>query len=164
MKYKILKSAAHNFGNSFASTLNYAADDYIMSHLARRALTSGQTEMKVDLLTGEAGPPELIQSPVDASIATRIRWFPTLLVSQRIDPTVVREAHMRITFDTARCTAPATFSGYTVSEMPFDCWVTLLDDHSKTHTAHFRRSWWFSCGAEPFRPCVEMRPLAKVPA
>src|SRR5439155_18249086 len=50
---------------SFASTLNYAADDYIMSHLARRAVASGQTELIVDLLTGEAGPPALAGSPVE---------------------------------------------------------------------------------------------------
>jgi hypothetical protein len=129
VKYKAIKSAAHNFGASFASALNYAAGDYIMSHLARRALASGRTEMTVDLLTGEAGPAELIAPPVDESLAVRLRGFPRLLESQRIDPTVVREARMRIVFDTARCTAPASVEGYAVREVPFDCWVTCLDDH-----------------------------------
>src|SRR6266850_3100548 len=140
MKYKALKSAAHNFGDSFASTLNYAAGDYIMSHLARRALASGRTEMTVDLLTGEAGPPELVGPPVDESIAARVRGLPSLLASQRIDPAVIREARMRIVFDTASC-ATTSVDGYTVSEVPFDCWVTLFDDHNQTHAAHFRRLW-----------------------
>ena len=144
MKYKALKSAAHNFGSSFASTLNYTDHDYIMSHLARRALASGRTEMNVNLLTGEAGPPELVAPPVGESIAARLRWFPNLLVSQRIDPAVVREARMRIVFDTARCTSPATVDDYAVSEVPFDCWVTLLDDQNRTHAAHFQRWWPFS--------------------
>jgi hypothetical protein len=152
VKYKALKSAAHNFGNSFASTLNYAAGDYIMSHLARRALASGLAELKVDLLSGEAGPPELIRVPVDTSISDRVRWFPSLLTSQGIDPAVVRQAAMRIVFDVARCTAPETYSGYTVSEMPFDCWVTLLDDHGRTHTGHFRRDWAFSRDGVEFEP------------
>jgi hypothetical protein len=151
VKYKALRSAAHNFGASFASGLNYAAGDYIMSHLARRALASGQTEMTVDLLTGEAGPPALMAPPVDESIAVRLRWFPSLLVSQRIDPIVVRDARLRI--DTAQCTAPVSVDGYAVREMPFDCWVTLLDDHNKTHAAHFRRRWPFSVdGTEPGTP------------
>jgi hypothetical protein len=106
VKYETLKSAAHNFGKSFASTLDFAAGDYIMSHLARRAMASGQTEMSVDILTGAASPPELVGPPVGESVADRQRWFPTLLASQRIDPTVVREARMRLVFDAARCTAP----------------------------------------------------------
>jgi hypothetical protein len=111
-----------------------------MSHLARRALASGQTEMTVDLLTGEAGPTELVGPPVDESIAARVRWLPSLLASQRIDPAVVREARMRIVFDTSFC-ATTSVEGYTVTEVPFDCWVTLLDDHNQTHTTHFRRVW-----------------------
>ena len=149
-RYKALKSAAHNFGDSFASSLNYAAHDYIMSHLARRARASGCTELNVDLLTGEAGPPELVAPPVDESIAARLRWFPSLLRSQRIDPSAVRTAHLRVVFDTARCTAPTEFNGYKVSEMPFDCWVTLLDDRDRTHAAHFRRWWAFSVGGPEF--------------
>lgn len=155
MKYKALKSGAHNFGDSFASTLNYAAGDYIMSHLARRALASGRTEMTVDLLTGEAGPPELVGPPVDESIADRVRGLPRLLASQRIDPAVVRDARMRIVFDTASC-ATASVDGYTVSEVPFDCWVTLLDDHNQTHTAHFRRVW--PCSRSGMAPGVPGRP------
>lgn len=146
MKYKALKSAAHNFGDSFASSLNWAADDYVMSHLARRALASGHTELSVDLLTGEAGPADLIGAPVNECSAARLRWFPSLLTSQRIDPAVVRAARMRIVFDPARCSAPAAVRGYAVREMPFDCWVTLLDDHDRTHSAHFRRWWPFATG------------------
>jgi hypothetical protein len=166
VKYKTLKSAAHNFGNSFASTLNFAAGDYIMSHLARRAIASGQTEMSVDILTGGASPPELVGPPVGDSIADRLRWFPTLLASQRIDPTVIREARMRLVFDTARCTAPGPTKGFAVCEVPFDCWVTLLDDRGRTHAAHFRRWWAFSVDgaglSPPRRPSIWRRLLASV--
>ena len=88
MKYKAIKSAAHNFGDSFASGLNYAADDYIMSHLARRALTSGRTEMIVDLLTGEAAPIVPAPAPLPAigepgSTTNEAfgAWLPTATVS-----------------------------------------------------------------------------------
>lgn len=112
MKYKAIKSAVHNFGDSFASSLNWAVDDYAMSHLARRALADGQTEMIVDLLTGEASPAELVRPPVQGSIDAKVSWFPTLLASQRIDPA--------------------------------DCWVEVVDDHDRTHAAHFRRWWPFT--------------------
>ncbi len=35
MKYKALKSAVHNLGRSFASSLNWRDNDYVMSQLAR---------------------------------------------------------------------------------------------------------------------------------
>jgi hypothetical protein len=155
VKYKTLKSAAHNFGNSFASPLNFAAGDYIMSHLARRAIASGQTEMSVDILTGVAGPPELVGSPVGDSIEDRRSWFPSLLASQRIDPTVVRDARMRIVFDTARRTTSGPVEDFAVCDVPFDCWVTLLDDRGRAHGPHFRRWWAFSvdgAGLSPPRP------------
>jgi hypothetical protein len=166
VKYKTLKSAAHNFGTSFASTLNFAAGDYIMSHLARRALASGQTEMSVDILTGAVSPPELVGPPVGESIADRLRWFPTLLASQRIDPSGVREARMRLVFDTARCTTPGPVNGFAVCEVPFDCWVTLLDDRGRTHVGHFRRWWAFSADgaglSPPRRSSLWQRLLASV--
>jgi hypothetical protein len=150
VKYKAIKSAAHNFGDSFASGLNYAANDYIMSHLARRALASGRGELTVDILSGEAGPAELVEPPVEQSIAGRVRGFSGLLSSQLIDPGVVRAARMRIVFDIARCTAPAAYDGYTVQEMPFDCWVEIVDDHQRAHRAHFHRWWSFSAERAEF--------------
>jgi hypothetical protein len=115
-----------------------------MSHLARRAMASGHTAMTVDLLSGAAAPTELVESPVDESLAARRRWLPRLLASEGIDPALVREARMRIVFDTGHCVAHAPVDGYAVSEMPFDCWVALVDDRGTTHEAHFRRQWSFS--------------------
>ena len=60
MKYKNIKSAARNYGDSFASTLNYASDDYIMSHLARAVIATRQAELTVNVLTGEAQPAALL--------------------------------------------------------------------------------------------------------
>lgn len=56
MKYKTLKSAAHNFGHSFASGLNWRDNDYVMTHLARAVVASGEVELDVDLLSGQARP------------------------------------------------------------------------------------------------------------
>ncbi len=122
--------------------------------------------MTVDLLSGEAGPAELIAPPVDESIAARLRWFPSLLAAEGIDPSVVRAARMRIVFDTARCAAHPPVEGYAVSEVPFDCWVTIRDDRGTTHDAHFRRLWSFSASGDglgaPRRPSIWRRIVAAV--
>ena len=137
-----------------------------MSHLARRALASGHTELTVDLLTGAAAPAALTAPPVEEPIAARVRWFGSLLASEGIEPAVVRAARMRIVFDTARCVAHAPVGGYAVSEMPFDCWVTVQDDRGRTHEAHFRRQWSFSPRGDglgsPRRPGVWQRIMAAV--
>ena len=129
-------------------------------------MASGHTAMTVDLLSGAAAPAELVRPPVDESIAARVRWFPSLLASEGIDPAVVREGRMRIVFDTAHCVAHDPVDGYAVSEMPFDCWVTLVDDRGRTHEAHFRRQWSFSPRGDglgsPRRPSVWRRIISAV--
>ena len=98
MKYKVIKSAAHNFGHSFVSLMNYRGDDYVMSHLARLVVETGCSELSVDLMTGRAEPRALLWGPVGASVAAHVRWFPDLLASQQVDPAVVRIATMKVTF------------------------------------------------------------------
>src|ERR1700730_2855707 len=102
MKYKVLKSAAHNFGRSFASSLNWRGNDYVMSHLARAVVASGEVELSVDLLSGEAKPTPLLEGPVQSSVTDYVRWFPDLLRSQRVVPEAVRTATMRVRFQPER--------------------------------------------------------------
>ena len=64
MKYKAIRSAAHNFGASFVSGLNCARGDQVMNDLMRAAVSSGVSELSVDLLTGRAGPVALVSPPV----------------------------------------------------------------------------------------------------
>jgi len=92
MKYKVLKSAAHNFGHSFVSLMNYRAGDYVMSHLARRALEVQAPELRIDLLTGTAEPASLLIPPVRESLALRIPWFPQLRAYAKVIRTVGRRS------------------------------------------------------------------------
>ncbi|MDQ3820425.1 MAG: hypothetical protein M3362_22465 [Acidobacteriota bacterium] len=142
MKYKVIKSAAHNFGHSFASTLNYREGDYVMSHIARAVLATGARELQVNLLTGEASPPELLPQVVRDAIASRIAWFPDLLSSHGIPMSVVSSATMLLRFmpekrsDIQYPDAPPTF------EFPFVCEVKIVDDRSKQHVGIVNDSWW----------------------
>ncbi len=52
MKYKNLKSVAHNFGHSITSAMNWSGDDYVTTHLARAAIRSGETKLRADLIEG----------------------------------------------------------------------------------------------------------------
>lgn len=125
MKYKALKSAAHNFGHSFASGLNWRGNDYVMSHLARAVVTSGEVELSVDLLSGRAQPAPLVTAPVQESVAHYVRWFPDLLRSHRIEPEAVRVATMRIRFQPERQVhVTEGMGGWTI---PFECVVSLTE-------------------------------------
>ena len=81
MKYKIIKSAAHNFGHSFVSPMNWSGDDYTMSHLAREVVERGMPVLEIDLLSGSSTPQPLLVPPVSAAVAGYLQWFPELLVS-----------------------------------------------------------------------------------
>ena len=139
MKYKALKSAAHNFGHSFASGLNWRGNDYVMSHLARAVVSSGQVEFHVDLLSGHAQPPPLLVEPVRESVARYVRRLPDLLRSQRIAPDAVRMATMRIRFQPERrVDTTLGMGGWTI---PFECVVSLTDDRGTVHQGRLVDCW-----------------------
>jgi hypothetical protein len=139
VKYKVLKSAAYNFGRSFASSLNWRGNDYVMSHLARAAVASGEVELNVDLLSGRAQPPSLLAEPVQASVADYVRWLPDLLRSQRVSPEAIRAATMRVRFQPERrVDMNGEVGGWTI---PYECVVRLTDDHGKVHQGRLVGHW-----------------------
>jgi hypothetical protein len=126
--------------------LNYDSEDYIMSHLARRALNTGERELLVDLLSGAASPAAFLTPSVVRNLASRVAAFPGQLRRQNIEPQRIAQATMRLVFESARASDDVGFPGY--KEVPFDIWMTLVDDRGKEHVAHLRR-WW---GFHPTRP------------
>jgi len=150
VKFKNIKSAAHNTADSFASDLNYDAEDYVMSHLARRVIETGDRELVVDLLSGKATPASLLCGPVQRSLARKIEWFPKNLRRQRIDPERIRTATMRLVFEDARVSNDIGFPHH--KEIPFDAWVIVVDDRGVEHVAHFRRWWSFRSDRPEFPP------------
>jgi hypothetical protein len=139
MKYKALKSAAHNVGRSFASSLNWRGNDYVMSHLARAVVASGEVELNVDLLSGRAQPASLLEEPVQASVADYVRRLPDLLRSQQISPEAVRVATMRVRFQPeARVVMNEGVGGWTI---PFECAVSFTDDRGQVHQGSHAGDW-----------------------
>jgi hypothetical protein len=150
VKYKILKSAAHNFADSFASTLNYVADDYVLSYLARRASATGKTELVIDLISGRTAPFDLAAPPVAEASSRRVNWFTKHLARERIDVTAIKHAAMRVQIEVSRCSEPTPYYSYRTAELPVEVSVSITDDRGVEHVSRVRRWWQFSTDGPEF--------------
>lgn len=140
MKYKTIKSAAHNFAHSFTSGLNYVGCDYVMSHLAHAAAASGEPELRADLLQDAAWPAALLVLPVRESLEYYRLWFPGLLDRQRIPRDVVRRAVMRVRLHLEHRTDSAVHPGTWI--VPFAAVVEIEDDRGAMHVGGVRDRWY----------------------
>lgn len=136
MKYKQIKSAAHNYAHSFVSSMNWLGDDYVVGHLARAAVASGEPELRVDLLTGDAEPSALLTEPVKSSLEWYVPWLDGLLRSHGADIDAVREARMCVRFDLSR----TALRGLKPTEVPVECEVEITDDRGIVHVGTVRES------------------------
>jgi hypothetical protein len=157
-RYKVLKSVAHSIGHSFASTLNYDTDDYVMGHLLRRAREVREPTLLVDLLTGEAGPGALMTAPLQRAVARYVAWLPDLVHRHFSDMVFVSGARMTVQFDLAverpNRYAPAC------RESPFVIRVEIEDDRGKRWVAE-QKDWWFPEPPEPLRIPLRRRTLLR---
>lgn len=139
MKYKAIKSVAHNLGHSFVSFMNYRADDYIMSYLVRAALVTGESVLRIDLITGHASPQALLTSPIGDSVSAYVEWLPKLLTSQNVHRDAIVAAGMTLRLDLSRASDDRGFENHV--EVPFECVVALKDDRGREHVGR-TTGWW----------------------
>jgi hypothetical protein len=150
MKYKAIKGAAHNFAHSFTSLMNYGPDNYVMSYLAHAAATSGEAELRVDLLSGTAEPAALLTAPVLRSIDGYVRWFPRHLESMNVSIQAIRRATLRVRFDLEGRTASTHYPASVLC--PFESSVEVEDDRGKVHLGTVRDEWMGD--EDPERPTL----------
>jgi hypothetical protein len=136
MKYKAIKGAAHDFGHAFVSLTNNIADDYVMDHLLRAAIASGEPELRVDLLTGDAEPAALAVPLVRASLDIHAAWLPGKLREHGVSSRM-QAAAMSIRFDLSSLERPA--AGRVM--VPLVCEVEITDDRGIIHVGTVRREW-----------------------
>jgi hypothetical protein len=153
-RYKVLKSVAHNFGHSFTSLMNYADDDYVMGHILRLARATGRDTLTMDLVKGEAGPPELLAEPISELPARETKWFWHLVKVHGSDRSLVQSATLTLRFDIA-IQRPHQSAPQFV-ESPYSCDVRITDTRGKDYVAHFD-GWWYPerfqrPKSESFRP------------
>jgi hypothetical protein len=100
-RYKVLKSVAHNVGHSFTSLTNYAGGDYVMGHVLQLARNSGCDTLTIDFVKSEAGPPELLASPIFEVVARYTNWFWHLVERHGSDRSLVQTATLILRYDIA---------------------------------------------------------------
>jgi hypothetical protein len=139
VKYKAIRSAAHNFAASFVSTLNWAGDDHTMSHLVRSAVSSGVPEFTVNLLTGRAGPESFLTAPVADAVRRYVLSFPDFLAQQRVEVPHLTSARMVVRI-LLKGTVAAQ-GGPPPWSVPFECEVDIIDDRGKEHAGRVADIW-----------------------
>jgi hypothetical protein len=150
MKYKRIRSAAHNYAHSFTSPMNYGPGNYVMTYLAHAAATSGEPELRVDLLSGAAEPAPLVTDAVRRSIAGYVKWFPQLLESMNVSVDAVRRATLRVRFDLERRSESVQYPG--AIRIPFEGSVEVEDDRGTVHVGTVREEWLGD--TDPERPTI----------
>jgi len=155
-RYKVLKSVAHNVGHSFTSLTNYAGGDYVMGHVLQLARNSGCDTLTIDFVKSEAGPPELLASPIFEVVARYTNWFWHLVERHGSDRSLVQTATLILRYDIA--TQRPHHSAPELIESPFVCDVRITDTRGKEYRSHFD-GWWYPERFE--HPKNELRPWWK---
>ena len=138
-KYRVLPSAAHNYGASFISVMNMAPDDYAMCHLLRAARRSGAGELRVDLMTGTAEPAELVPPPVAESIRAYCAGFGPHVQRSGAALDMVSRAELRVRVAWGRVIgAPQPDE---VFHARLHCEVCIVDDRGKEHVGRTEEAW-----------------------
>lgn len=75
MKYKILKSVAHNFSHSFVSYMNYVANGYVIDDLLQLARKANGERISIHWIP-EAASENFLTPRVIESVAHYREWLP----------------------------------------------------------------------------------------
>jgi len=111
-----------------------------LGYILRFARQTGHDTLKIDFVTREAGPPELLAAPISDVPARYIKWFWESVDRQGSDPSHVRTASLTLRYDIR--TQCLHFSAPQLMESPYECDVILIDNRGKQYSAHFE-GWGF---------------------
>ena len=100
--HKKLQSVVQSLVQSYASTLNYGPNGYVMGNLALAALKKKRDCLSFSLLKDEAEPKALLVAAVKRSIKARREDFEDLVERNGSSRAFVTEAVMEIRFDLDR--------------------------------------------------------------
>ena len=120
--------------------MNYVDDDYVLGHLLRFARQTRRDKLTIDFVSGQAGPPELLQEPISNVPSHYTKFFWDLVQRHGSDRTLVRDASLALKFDLAvESPVPAVPQ---VKQTPFICDVHITDVRDVEYRAHFD-GWWY---------------------
>jgi len=90
MKYKILKSVAHNFSHSFVSYMNYVDDGHVIDDLLQLARKANGERIKINWIPDTASEQGLTPRVVN-SVASYKEWLPKFFENSGASIEVIRE-------------------------------------------------------------------------
>ena len=90
MKYKILKSVAHNFSHSFVSYMNYVDNGYIVDDLVQLARKANGERISIHWIP-DSESQQFLTPRVRKSIASHREWLPKHVENSGACMDVIRE-------------------------------------------------------------------------
>lgn len=143
MKYKNIKSVAHNLGHSFLSDMNAVTSrgkyevvpDILFEQAAERRIPG----LEIDFLSRQVVPPEMASDVTEQSVVNYGRELFRLCEAQGVDAASIKAATLTIEFDYTRQRRSPYFPDEPVQE--FSCVVAILDDRGVTHIGR-PTNWW----------------------
>ena len=90
MKYKILKSVAHNFSHSFVSYMNYVDDGHVIDDLLQLARKANGERIKINWIPDTASE-QFLTPRVIKSVTSYREWLPKLIETSGASIEVIRE-------------------------------------------------------------------------
>ena len=143
MKYKNIKSVAHNLGHSFLSDMN-AVDvrgryTIVPELLFAEAARTHVPEISIDFISRLVEPASLSSPAVQTSVSSYARMLFDLCAHQNVDAHAIKRAVLTITFDYERSRTTTYEPAVAVQE--FVCTVVLEDDRGFLHRAS-PTNWW----------------------
>lgn len=124
MKYKILKSVAHNFSHSFVSYMNYVDNGYIVDDLVNLARNANGERISIHWIPATETQ-QFLTRRVLKSIAIHREWLPKHIQNSGARIDVIREFRTDIFLKPNKQVAVQAY---------------LLDDRGKEHVCEVRFS------------------------
>jgi hypothetical protein len=145
-RLKVLKGVAHNIGQSFTSSMNYAGDNYSMGHILEFARKTGLSTLTIDFMTGQGEPMGLLRDPISLLPEWYTKMFWNMVKSSGSDRSLIQSAALTLNYDLQR-TSRAPYIHFPLT--PYTCDVSIFDIHGKDYFAHFEGTWYVEAGRLP---------------
>lgn len=150
VKYKNLKSAAHNWAHSFLSLFNFYANTFCIQELLECARISKAQVLEIDVLTGKVTPEDLPNSVLKEFLSHIPQRFDEILESQQCSREMLRSVILTIKFDWVsdipdleEVSPGHYFADFIKKPEPiyYDALITLTDIRGKQYTSKIPE-WW----------------------
>lgn len=142
-KYKVIKSIAHGFAQSFVSMENFEEGEYVMDLLIIEMLKQDKDSLKIDILSARLAPKCLNSNEITTAVNHYCRkFFPRMSAAHGFADCPFENATMSLQFDFLNASA-CSADAQTVL-VPYRCQTEIMDDRGQTHNCCLNEAEVFS--------------------